>query len=105
MRVRLSHGNQACVVLRPRGVHDVRFEMRQGRWIGKAGPAEQLEVSTDLEATRLIFPCRAVGLEEVAVDEHASLGKRLIAACVDIADGLLATEVMERPRRDDRTGR
>ena len=83
------------------GVLDIWFEMSERFWIGKACGTEQFEVAIDCEASGLIFPIGAVRFDEVTIDENAALRERLITASVHLGHGLLATEVVERPSRDD----
>src|SRR6266568_3967486 len=63
--------DDAGIVLESLRILDVRLEVGEGPWIGKAGAAQQLEVAANREASRLIVPRRCVRLDEVAIDEHA----------------------------------
>jgi hypothetical protein len=69
----------------------------EGFRLGKPGLAQKLEVAIDFEATRLKFPFRPVGFDEVAIDEHASPREHFAATSVDVGDRLLSPEVVQRP--------
>src|ERR1700693_6321469 len=87
-----AHGHEASVVFKSFRVFDIRLEMGEAPWIGKTGRAQQLEVTRDREASGLIVPCRAIRLDEVAVDQQAAVGKRRMTSRVHIGDGPLAPQ-------------
>jgi hypothetical protein len=62
--------------------------------VRKPGLAQELDMPTYLEATRLVVPGGAVRFDEVAVDEHTALRKCLVTAGINIRHGLLAAEIV-----------
>src|SRR5215831_12029360 len=100
----LAYCREACIVLRRGRILDVWLKVRERSCFRKAHFAQKFEMASDLEPARLIDPGRSLGLDEVAIDEHASLGKGLVAACINCLDGLLAAEIMQGPGRDDGVG-
>ena len=99
------HGPEAGVVLRGGRCLQLLLEHSQALRRFESDPLQQVEMRRDVEPAGLVLVFRAIRLDEVPVEQQPLGSQDLRATGIDLLHVGRATEIVQRPGRDDRVRR